>query len=565
MDVINILFLKIKKYWHHFLIYISHRLKFIIFTICIILFFICSIFFWFNKVNYVVLYDNLSDTDGKWIVSKLQDMHISYRFNNSYKTLLVPEDKLNELHFYLLNNQDIKQKTDGFELLDKEKFGISQFHEYINYNRGLEGELSNTLERIFPIQHARVHLVCKHDTDFFREKQVPSASIVLTLFPNTQLNTEQIDAITLLVSGSIPDLSTDHVVVVNQYGNVLNKFTLNQNKFFKKNQYKKINFLEQYLCDRINQLLVPMYGSKNVIVRVTAGVEFDNTIINNSNVDHLHVTSSYPKKILENILDIIPYKNNILDNSLKQSFLELSVMKMLRKSCTKQGLKNNLFYKNFLLNKQFIYLNHSIIPNKKNFSDNVKKKIIDSNTRYVNDLVFFPGFKNSDIRNLTITILINYKQNDLGVFVPLSIRELQDVEKLVKLAINFSDSRGDRINIINNMFATVDTNLHHQNHYLNIKFNLYYMLVIFFGMLIFILIFFLFIKDNRINNNKKNFLKSSNNTEARLKNSFNKNLNKLNLKTDNTLNKHDVPIKNDIFSKNPKIIEKIIRYWMNKK
>ncbi len=48
----------------------------------------------------------------------------------------------------------------GFELLDQEKFGISQFSEQINYQRALEGELSRTIESLGPVQNARVHRRC---------------------------------------------------------------------------------------------------------------------------------------------------------------------------------------------------------------------------------------------------------------------------------------------------------------------------------------------------------------------------------------------------------------------
>ncbi|VFP80965.1 Flagellar M-ring protein [Buchnera aphidicola (Cinara kochiana kochiana)] len=562
MDIINILFSKIKKYWYYFLNYISHRLKFIIFTVCVIFFTICTIFFWFNRVNYVVLYDNLSDVDGQWITSKLQDMDIPYQFCNSYKTLLVPKDKVNELHFSLLNNQDIKKKTDGFELLDKEKFGISQFHEHINYNRGLEGELSKTLENIFPIQHARVHLVCKQDTDFFRDIHViPSASIILTLFPNTQLSSEQIDAITLLVSGSIPDLSADHIVVVNQLGNILNKFTLNHGKFFKTNQYTKINILEQYFADHIAELLVPIYGSKNVMVRVTAGVDPNNDNAHNPNIDHLKETSDSKKK-LGNISNIIPHKNqhDNLKNSLTQSFLKSSSLNFFSKSFITKYLVNN-----FLLNQQFICVDHSIVSHKMKSVDNTKKNLNDSNTMYFNDTVFFPGFRNSDIRHLKITVLINYKKNDVGTFLPLSAHELKNIEKLVKSVINFSDSRGDCINIINSMFTTSDAYLYNKDGCMHMNLNLYSLLVILLVILIIILFFFLFIKDNRINDNKKNFLKASTNIDEISKNNFNKNINKLNLKKHNTLNEGNFFVKNNFLNKNPKIVEKIIRYWINKK
>ena len=43
----------------------------------------------------------------------------------------------------------------GFELMDNQKFGISQFAEQINYQRALEGELQRTIESINAVRGAR--------------------------------------------------------------------------------------------------------------------------------------------------------------------------------------------------------------------------------------------------------------------------------------------------------------------------------------------------------------------------------------------------------------------------
>lgn len=71
----------------------------------------------------------------------------------------------------------------GFELLDQEKFGISQFSEQVNYQRALEGELSRTIETIGPVKGARVHLAMPKPSLFVREQKSPSASVTVNLLP----------------------------------------------------------------------------------------------------------------------------------------------------------------------------------------------------------------------------------------------------------------------------------------------------------------------------------------------------------------------------------------------
>jgi flagellar M-ring protein FliF len=71
----------------------------------------------------------------------------------------------------------------GFELMESQKFGISQFAEQVNYQRGLEGELSRTIQSIAAVQAARVHLAIPKPSVFMREELKPSASVLLNLYP----------------------------------------------------------------------------------------------------------------------------------------------------------------------------------------------------------------------------------------------------------------------------------------------------------------------------------------------------------------------------------------------
>ncbi|VFP77614.1 flagellar basal-body MS-ring/collar protein FliF [Buchnera aphidicola] len=562
MDFINMLYSKIQKKWKYFLFFISHKLKFIIASFLVVIFFLCAVFFWMNKVNYVVLYNNLSDIDGKWVISKLKDMHVSYQFHRSSKKLLVPEDKVDELRFSLMNKKNVIKKNDGFKLLDKEKFGISQFHEHVNYHRGLEGELSQTLECIFPIQHARVHLVCKKDTDFFRDDQVPSASVVVTVFPDTQLTEEQIDAIALLISGSVPNLSADNIIVVNQFGNILNKCTLNYSRFFNNNKYKKINILEQYYCDHINNLLASMYGSKNFIVHVCAKIKKNNTIINKVKIKKNN-TKDQSKKLLDNISDVfLNNKKNTISSSIIH---KLFLMKKISTFITKKILMNNVSQINSTVKKKIINMNNYILSNNMNSVHNVNEKLINSNT--TNDCAdyFFPDFSKLDIQHLNITILINYKKNDAGIYIPFSFQELQDLEKLIKSVIDFSDHRGDCINIINYKFFSSHIISNHDifsiYNYLNVNYLLFFCISFFF---VFLFIYILY-KNIIIDNKKKNSLTTVSNISKNSKNYHRVSTDKLNYKKNDCIDKDHCFIKHDFLDKHPKIIEQVIRYWINKK
>lgn len=115
-------------------------------------------------------------------------MNIPYRFSEASGAIEVPADKVHELRLRLAQQGLPKGGAVGFELLDQEKFGISQFSEQVNYQRALEGELSRTIETIGPVKGARVHLAMPKPSLFVREQKSPSASVTVNLLPGRALS-----------------------------------------------------------------------------------------------------------------------------------------------------------------------------------------------------------------------------------------------------------------------------------------------------------------------------------------------------------------------------------------
>ena len=131
---------------------------------------VVALVLWAKTPDYRVLYNNLSNEDGGAIVTQLTQMNIPYRFEENGGALMVPAEKVHELRLRLAQQGLPKGGAVGFELLDKEKFGISQFSEQVNYQRALEGELSRTIETLGPVKGARVHLAMPKPTLFVREQ-----------------------------------------------------------------------------------------------------------------------------------------------------------------------------------------------------------------------------------------------------------------------------------------------------------------------------------------------------------------------------------------------------------
>lgn len=109
---------------------------------------VIALMFWAKEPDFRILYNNISEQDGGEIVTQLTQMQIPYRFAEHDGSIQIPADKVYEVRLKLAQQGLPKGGSVGFELLDQEKFGISQFNEQVNFQRALEGELSRTIETL---------------------------------------------------------------------------------------------------------------------------------------------------------------------------------------------------------------------------------------------------------------------------------------------------------------------------------------------------------------------------------------------------------------------------------
>ncbi|UIF91469.1 flagellar basal-body MS-ring/collar protein FliF [Cupriavidus sp. UYPR2.512] len=227
---------------------------------------------WSRSPDYKVLYSNLSERDGGAVLQSLQQMNVPYKFAEGGGAVMVPAEKVHEIRLRLASQGLPKSGTAGMELMDNQKFGISQFAEQVNYQRGLEGELARSIESIAAVQSARVHLAIPKPTLFVRERQKPTASIVLQLYPGRAIDEGQVAAISHLVSSSVPELTPKSISIVDQHGNLLSN-TANE-RMLDATQLKYVQALEQNYLKRIEAILTPIVGKDNVRAQVTADVDF---------------------------------------------------------------------------------------------------------------------------------------------------------------------------------------------------------------------------------------------------------------------------------------------------
>lgn len=234
---------------------------------------IVAVAMWSSEPKYKVLFSNLDDRDGGAIVTALGTMNVPYRYNENGTALLVPADRVYDARLQLASQGLPRGGSVGFELMDNARFGASQFAEQINYQRGLEGELARSIEAMHTVQHARVHLAMPRQSLFVRERQAPTASVLLNLYPGRSLSDAQVSAISWLVASSVPELTAESVSIVDQNGRLLSS-PLGEGRGMDADQLRFVREIEQRTVERILTILNPLVGPGNVHAQATADVDF---------------------------------------------------------------------------------------------------------------------------------------------------------------------------------------------------------------------------------------------------------------------------------------------------
>jgi len=227
---------------------------------------------WGSQGDFRPVFTGLSDKDGGAVIAQLATMNVPYR-NEPGGIILVPANQVYDVRMKLASAGLPKGSTVGFELMDKQSIGQTQFNERLNFQRALEGELTRTITALADVADARVHLAMPQQNGFFREQQKPSASVMLTLRGGRTLDRAQVAGIVHLVSASVPELNPKAVSVLDHTGALISNPGESAGGLDSQQlQYKQQ--IEANLNKRIYELLEPVLGRDNLRATVTADVDF---------------------------------------------------------------------------------------------------------------------------------------------------------------------------------------------------------------------------------------------------------------------------------------------------
>jgi flagellar M-ring protein FliF len=239
---------------------------------------IVGIALWARTPDYSLLYGSLEERDTAQVVAALEKAAIPYRLDAATGAVRVPSTAVHEARMKLAAEGLPKGSGSGLEMLSQDPgFGVSRFMENARYQHAVENELVRTITAMAGVQQARVHLAIPERSVFVRERDKPSASVMLQLYRGRTLDEGQVAAIVHLVSSSVPDLNPAKVTVVDQAGTLLTRPAGQQGIERSAEQYDYARRLEQDYVRRIEDLLAAVVGPGGVRAKVSAEVDFEVT------------------------------------------------------------------------------------------------------------------------------------------------------------------------------------------------------------------------------------------------------------------------------------------------
>ena len=397
-----------------------------------------GVWMWSQQPDYRVLFSNYSDRDGGAIVTQLQQMNVPYKFAEGGGAILVPAGQVHDARLRIAAQGLPKGGNVGFELMENQKLGVSQFLEQVNFQRALEGELARSIQSIAAVESARVHLALPKASVFVRDQQKPTASVMLNLHPGRTLNEQQVSAIVHLVASSVPELPPGNISVIDQNGNLLSDAAAAAKaNGLDPTQLKYVHDLQQSIVHRIESIITPIVGPNNVRAEATADIDFSNseqaaeTYKPNSPPGQSTIRSQQSSESRASGAGGNGGVPGALSNQpAANSTAPINAPPNAAASATAANA-------------------NGAAPTQKDSTVNYE---VDKTVRYVQQPM-------GGVKRLSVAVVVNYKQvtDKAGKvsMLPLSEAERTQITDLVKEAMGFNKDRGDTLNVANTAFAGV--------------------------------------------------------------------------------------------------------------
>ena len=234
--------------------------------------------YYLSRPTMETLYSGLDRDDVVSIGSALREAGIAFDVSADGSSVTVPVGQAAPARMTLAEKGLPHSGSVGNELYDKlGSLGLTSFMQEVTRVRAIEGELARTIQMMRGVKAARVHIVMSDEGSFRRERQAPSASVIIRTDGGDDRTVG--DAIRHLVAAAIPNMKTDEVTVLNVDGRLLASGPDNLEKS-PDNLLGLEKEVSQELREKITTTLAPYLSLHNFQVSVAARLNADKTQTN---------------------------------------------------------------------------------------------------------------------------------------------------------------------------------------------------------------------------------------------------------------------------------------------
>lgn len=219
-----------------------------------------------------VLFAELGPQEAGAILRELDTRGVRYEVRADGQTILAPRADLPRLRMEFAAKGLPSGGGIGYEIFDKgDAFSATSFVQSVNHLRALEGELARTIRAIGRVQGARVHLVIPERRLFERDREAPSASIVLRL--GGELDPAQVRAVRHVVASAVQGLKPERISIVDERGRLLADGA--QGDLAAAAHDDKQAGIERRLKAQVEEIVASAVGPGRARVQVAAELDFN--------------------------------------------------------------------------------------------------------------------------------------------------------------------------------------------------------------------------------------------------------------------------------------------------
>jgi flagellar M-ring protein FliF len=369
------------------------------------------------------LFTELSLEDSNRVLKELESQGVPYELRADGATVLVPKDQVTRARMRLAEAGLPRGGSVGYEIFDKsDTLGTTSFVQNVNHLRALEGELSRTIRSLDRVSAARVHLVIPERQLFQRDRQEPSASIVLRV--RSQLELAQVRAIRHLVATAVRGLKPERVSIVDEQGRLLADGVGAAEAGIAPALDERKSAFEQGLKQQVESIVSSVVGPGRA--RVTVAADLDYTRIQQTS-----------------------------DRYDPESRVVRSTQSREEAAQSKQGQQDE----GVSVGNQLPGNNQQNAAQAQSSNDSNRKseEVVNYEiSRTTRTEVTEPG----RVRRLSVAVLVDgtyTKAADAkeATYAPRPQEEIDRIATLVRSAIGFDDKRGDQVEVVNLRFAEV--------------------------------------------------------------------------------------------------------------